>query len=240
MEYKTTVRGIELTLDTSSPMLDYYAQNCEKIETEVFHFIDSLKPDVDLFLDLGACEGRYAVYAGKRKINTVAIEPELQNFSILEANIRHNALSNIRPIKAALGRYAHSGELVIGQNTPGGHQKIVLDTTSRNNYKQTKLPKQTIDIVPLDSLNIKATAVKIDVDGSELETLLGGERTIRDCKQLIIELLSTDPNFDHCQALLTRWGFVTMAVFPIMYPWIEKHLANYWMVNRHQGTPAAV
>jgi len=230
MELKKNIRGIELLLSTDSEALKMYAEDYEKVEPENFDFIDTLKTN-DLFLDLGACEGRYAVYAAKKGIPTIAVEPESKNYDAMCRNISLNNLTNIQTHKIAVGKYTHSGRIVVGQNNAGGHHKILEDSCSRGSVKNSAAPRQEIEIFALDDLAWKPTAIKIDVDGSELDALEGGEKTIRSCQQIIIELYTTDPHYAKCRWLLQEWGFVDKQIYQIRFPYVEADLFNYWLIK---------
>lgn len=230
MELKKNIRGVELLLSTDSAALQMYAEGYEKVEPENFDFIDSLT-STDLYLDLGACEGRYAVYAAKKGIPTIAVEPENKNYDAMVRNVELNKLINIQVHKIAVGKFTHSGRIVVGQNNAGGHHKILEDSCSRAAVKQSASPRQSVEIKALDDLGWKPTAIKIDVDGSELDALEGGEQTIRNAKQILIELSTTDEHYAKCRWLLQEWGFKDKRTYQITYPYVENDLFNYWMVK---------
>lgn len=64
MPMDTFIRGIPIKLDTSTSALQDDATWTH--EPENLDFIDALIPGQDIFLDLGACEGRFALYAAKK------------------------------------------------------------------------------------------------------------------------------------------------------------------------------
>jgi len=231
MKLKKTIRGIELLLSTDSSALNRYAQECEKIEPEIFDFIDTLTPS-DKFLDLGACEGRFAVYAAKKGIPTIAIEPESKNYDALCRNVSLNKLANIQTLKLAVGKISRPGYLVVGQDIAGGHLKVLECASDRDRFKSKELPRQLVKIKALDDLDIKATAIKIDVDGSELDVLEGGTKTISASQQVIIELFNYGKHFVKCKSLLYSWGFLDIAAYTIQYPWPAPNFYNFWMAKR--------
>jgi FkbM family methyltransferase len=230
MELKKNIRGVELLLSIDSAALQMYAQGYEKVEPENFDFIDSLA-STDLYLDLGACEGRYAVYAAKKGIPTIAVEPEDKNYNAMCQNIALNKLVNIQPHKIAVGKYSHSGRIVVGQNNAGGHHKILEDSCSRNSVKNSSSPRQAVEIKALDDMGWNPTAIKIDVDGSELDALEGGEKTIKNARQVLIELSTIDEHYAKCRWLLVEWGFKDIRTYQITYPYVEQNLFNYWLIK---------
>jgi len=230
MRLKKLIRSTEIELCTETGALKFYAHKCHLIEPEVFDLIDTLTTS-DLFLDLGACEGRFSIYAAKNNISTIAVEPEDRNFQALLTNIKLNNLTNIRAEQIAIGKYSHDGKLVIGQNIAGGHCKIVEDSSSRDDFKCNSSPRQNIQIKALDDLGWNPTAVKIDVDGSELDTLEGGVKTLRTCQQILIELFSHDPHLERCLAILKDLGFHEKHRYPILEPEPAMGYFNYWFVR---------
>ena len=230
MELKKNIRGIELLLSIDSAALQMYAEGYEKVEPEVFDFIDMLG-STDLFLDLGACEGRYAVYAAKKGIPTIAVEPENKNYDAMCQNISLNKLTNIQTHKIAVAKYTHSGLIVVGQNNAGGHHKILEDSCSRGLVRNPTAPRQAVEIKALDELAWSPTAIKIDVDGSELDALEGGEQTIRGAQQIIIELSPADDHYARCRWLLQEWGFKDKQTYRITFPYYEQNLFNYWFIK---------
>lgn len=49
----------------------------------------------DILFDLGACEGRFTVYAGCKNLKTYSFEPDCYNYYVLEENIKLNNLENL-------------------------------------------------------------------------------------------------------------------------------------------------
>ena len=64
----------------------------ETKETKILHWIDSFLPE-DMFLDLGANVGVFAIFAALNKTNFIAVEPDKLNFALLNKNIIKNNLN---------------------------------------------------------------------------------------------------------------------------------------------------
>ena len=77
------LRGVNMQLLASNRALRLCSQM--NYETEVLDIIDRT-PTGEVFCDLGACEGRFSVYAALKGLKVISIEPELRNFSALEKN----------------------------------------------------------------------------------------------------------------------------------------------------------
>ncbi|MGZ5434782.1 MAG: FkbM family methyltransferase [Pyrinomonadaceae bacterium] len=208
------MRGVTLNLVGHTRALELCAGMNR--ETEVLDFIDRIEPG-EVFYDLGACEGRFALYAALRGIRCYAFEPESMNFSALQENF---ALNRIRvehlltPLKYAVGEANHQSTIKIGQPWAGGHHRVLSDVSSRVDLDFNFVSEQPVEVVALDAfidnMNLPApNYMKIDVDGSELAFLKGAQQTLasRSLKAIIFELLERDVSYQEAIALLEALGF---------------------------------
>lgn len=221
-------RGKTLFFENSSLLAGFFLDNYSEVEPENFDFIDSLKEDI--LMDLGACEGRYAIYSAVRGIRTFAVEPESKNFEALLTNAKLNKLNNLSCYKIATGRYDHDSRITIGQAVAAGHHKIVVDASSRSasaDYGTESVSVKSLDSFVLE-LGITPTALKIDVDGSELDTLIGGLLTLGKINHLMIELQINDKE---SLDLINKSGLILKEKFQIVKPWLEPNLYNFWFVR---------
>lgn len=214
LEYTSIlVRGVGMKLMTYTRSLEL----CSRMnyETENLDFIDKMEPGQVMY-DLGACEGRFSLYAALKGIRVVSFEPEEKNFSVLSQNIQVNALQqgSIHAIHAGVGAANGKAVINIGQPWAGGHQKIVDHGEIRNDLNFDFVEKQEINLVSLDELLDEGKLpvpdyLKIDIDGSELPFLKGAEKALRhgNLKGIIFELNESDPNFKMIIADLSGYGF---------------------------------
>jgi FkbM family methyltransferase len=217
-----TVRGIELTLVTYNRALELCARM--NYETEVLDFIDGI-PENGVFFDLGACEGRFALYAALKGIRTYAFEPEQSNFDALLQNRDLNSASagsRLLPYRLAVGERTGKATLKIGQPWAGGHQKVVQMPSSRVDPGFDFAAEQEIDIVGLDAFVERErlpfpTHIKVDVDGSELPFVMGAQNTLRDprLKSVIFELCKTDEKYSQITGALQESGLAPVGEFEI-------------------------
>lgn len=138
--------------------------NCESIEDEAFENILKLC-DGDNFLDLGAYNGDTILDFANRVKNYGAItgvEPDRKTFQKL---IKNTQGLNVKLINAAVS--SKCGSTFFEQNSSRG----------------SNLGKgEPIDLITIDSLNDKFDFIKFDVEGQELNAIIGGEKTIREQK----------------------------------------------------------
>ena len=171
------VRGVEFKLMTYTRSLEL----CSRMnyETENLDFIDEI-PVNDVLYDLGACEGRFSIYAAKMGVRVYAFEPEKKNFSVLGQNIDLNFKSkdNITIYNYGVGKYDSNAIIKIGQPWEGGHQKVVEHDEIRSDLSFNFVEKQDIKLVSIDSMIKKGECLppnylKIDIDGSEMPFIEG-------------------------------------------------------------------
>lgn len=121
----------------------------------------------ELFVDVGAHVGTWALRATRSFRQVVAFEPDPTANKILRTNVKLNKLDNITVVEAAIS------------NTFGGP---LLEGGTQNVKKGDRAPIRT-----LDSFGLKPSLVKIDTEGNELRVLQGALETLRQKPQLVIE-----------------------------------------------------
>ena len=168
-------------------------------EKDVYSFIDTMETD-DIFFDIGGCEGRFAVYSGKKNIKTFVFEPDKYNFLVLNENITINNLYNIvKTYKIAVSNVNKKLNLFKNQPWFGGHLKI-LENGERLNNIENYAEIEVIDAFRLDDFIIQnnipfPTHIKVDIDGSEKNFIEGSNLILQKIKKIHIEL--TDDNKDY-------------------------------------------
>lgn len=221
----TTIRGQHITLLVDNDSLLEWSS--WKHEPEILDFIDALDPQKDVFADLGACEGRFALYAASKGIFTYAVEPERNNFQALSTNKTLNKLDNLTLIDKAVGAFAHPSKIVLGSNWAGGHNKAIADTAGRCDLSFGFGSIQDVDVVTTDELfkTAKVTAMKVDIDGSENEFMAGATQLLArpEMQNLMFELCKVDRAYHSILRQLNYLGFYLHKEFEI-----EPNLFNIW------------
>ncbi len=139
-----------------------------------------------IFVDTGAYVGTYTRWASKRvgkKGIVIAIEASPSNFKQLTYNV--GGLANVRLVQAA----AWSKNTDLSLNLSGPDSPATNSVVQKNHMTHSITVKAvTIDSL-LVSMNIpRIDAVKIDVEGAELEVLKGMLNSLADVKFVCIEL----------------------------------------------------
>jgi len=167
-----------LANDTSRAL---YVGGC--YEPNEFFFLSKVLRRGMTFVDVGANEGLYALFAAPRVGPTgvvLAIEPSGREFARLEDNIRLNRLRNVATFRLALFSHPGSGELAIAEGQHSGQN--VLGRAIPNPQVRCQ-GVERVELKRLDDLLGEVGVprldfLKADAEGAEKHVLAGGERSI--------------------------------------------------------------
>ena len=189
-------------------------------EPHTVDWLEGFPENSIVFLDIGANVGAYSLIAAKyhrqqgRDIRCFAVEPNFANYYSLCLNVRRNALgSSIVPMNAAISQVSYIAEL---KGPPGRRSDVAGQSdyqvsgpavrgSKANNVEQV-IAFSLDDLVNL--LNIIPTAIKIDVDGAELQILQGASATLDNvaCRTVLVEARD-EQEMDVMQEFLYQYGF---------------------------------
>ena len=152
-------------------------------EPNEFVFLDTLLRPGMTFVDGGANDGIYSLFAGRRvgQAGTVlAIEPSDREHRRLLANLARNPKVGVTPVRAALGREPGEAVLAVAE---AGHEGQNTIGPSVSNPKVVTAAHETVQVTTLDLLVerhrlSRVDVVKLDVEGSEVDALLGAREMI--------------------------------------------------------------
>ena len=172
-----TIHGHRMLLASknSYPPID---MALDRYETETTRLFESLIKPGMVIVDVGAHVGYYSLLAARLVGPTgkvYSFEPDPDNHSLLLKNIEYNGYHNIRAVNYAISNRLGSATLY---NT-------ALDS-GRHSIYQHGLPQRgtvTVDTTPMDTFLEgegwpRIGLVKIDVEGAELDVLMGMEQLI--------------------------------------------------------------
>lgn len=181
---QVTRNGVKYSLDISN-LVDWYIYfNFMNLAHELF--LNSLKED-DTIIDVGANIGLISMRAALiAKNGTVySFEPYGKTFDRLEYHKQLNGLENIYPCNMGLGRKEE--EVAFNTNFVGnpGMYRINKNFDTKSN----RIKIGTLDRFVAENNLQRIDAIKIDVEGYEMEVLLGATKTLSDFKpMLFVEL----------------------------------------------------
>jgi FkbM family methyltransferase len=151
----------------------------------------------DVFVDVGAHIGTYAIPIAKKAQKVIAFEPNKYSFELLTDNISLNHLTNIAAYNMAVSKksgsvsFSYENEPCYSRIIDGDQISNITIIENSSNHNNNIHLVNTID---LDSVLLKEDRVdwiKIDVEGHEVDVLEGAMQTIRRHKpKIIIELMS--------------------------------------------------
>jgi FkbM family methyltransferase len=130
--------------------------------------------DGELFVDIGAHIGTWAIRATRSYRKVVAFEPNIETNRILRTTVRMNGLGNISVYSAALSNI--SGERI----------------ASTRNWMSRKTVERRVPVRTLDSFKLNPSLVKIDTEGDEFPVLQGAAETLKRTPRIIVETHSPE------------------------------------------------
>lgn len=144
----------------------------------------------DLVYDVGAFVGIHTLLSSRVARSVVAIEPNPTMFKTLQRTVQDNQATNITSVQVAIGSRTGAAELFFhgsasslrpNRDSSGHHTSVELTTLD----DLAKANGETPD------------AIKIDVEGAELEVLRGANRCLAASRVIWVEVHSTKlPLFD--------------------------------------------
>lgn len=159
-------------------------------EPNEFAFLqDFLRPGMT-FVDIGANEGAYTVFAAQRvgaSGRVLAVEPSERELTRLRENIALNRLANVVVVAAAAGDAEGTADLAVaeadhaGQNTIGrrvANPQIRTDSIER-------VPVRMLDALLEEHEIDDPDFVKIDAEGSEPLVLAGARGTLSSTRPIL-------------------------------------------------------
>ena len=149
----------------------------------------------DVFVDIGAHIGSYAIPIAKNAQKVIAFEPNKDSFDLLTKNIALNHLTNIEAHNIAVSKKRGAVSFIYGHESI---YSMIMDSDQSTNVEVTENAKPNnnnihlVNTTDLDSALSKEDRVdwiKIDVEGHEVDALEGAIQTIRIHKpKIIIEI----------------------------------------------------
>jgi FkbM family methyltransferase len=153
-----------------------------------------------VFIDVGAHIGKYAIALADLADLVIALEPDPRNHPTLNYNIQLNKLNNVRAINVAASSSRASAKLRVN-NSFTAHSHIAREG-KENKGRYVLVQSDTLDNI-VQNLNLGSGdtcfALKIDVEGHELEVLRGAQTVLQ---RTILLLVETEPNAYRLKKLL--------------------------------------
>lgn len=228
----------EYTLKFNNKNLKYYLR--DDVDFSVFNEIfkireykvadNVLKNAKYPIIDIGAHVGFFSIYAAclNENVNILAIEPEKNNFEMLEKHKNVNIFTKIKTYKCAIGNKTKKGKILIKEDSI--NHKIFKE--KEEGILQETMIFNFIDF--LDKNNIdKVSLIKMDIEGGEYDIFESlKENDFLRIGSIIMEYHVLDKKRDerYIEELLRKNGF-SVQNFPSKF---EKDLGFIFAINKRK------
>jgi FkbM family methyltransferase len=179
--------SVEVLLGNDNSLCLYV---CGSFEPNEFAFLDKvLKPGM-VFLDVGANDGYYTLFAAQRVGpggRVLAFEPSTRERVNLKRNVARNKMGNVTVIPAALGASSGTADLQLAQGVHAGHNTLghfANDGVQPESVEQVDV--RTLDGVARELGLTRIDAMKIDVEGAEASVIAGAREVLAGARPLIV------------------------------------------------------
>ena len=169
----------DFSIKTYENLLNYRLTNNVELIEEIYekshlqYFPDESilpKTEKEIFIDAGAFNGatsrQFSDWVNGKYEKIYVMEPDDLMFTITKEYLKLKNISSIELVKA--GAYSNNGEIHFLENNLSGSSKISEDGGC------------VIKTVSIDSMldGACATYIKMDIEGAEMEALIGADKTI--------------------------------------------------------------
>ena len=164
-----------------------YVAGC--LDPNEFALLDKLLTPGMVFLDAGANEGFYTVFASYRvgKTGSVwAFEPSKREMERLTANVELNGLANVRTFGVGLADEDTNAELLIAGDEHSGHNTLGQFVYESELSKRESVPLRRLDNLVRENALERLDFLKIDVEGAERRVLAGALGALRLFRPMIL------------------------------------------------------
>ena len=184
-----------------------------------------------VFVDVGANVGGYSIRACKMGVETIAIEPDPDNFHVISLNVKHNHLANTHLLRLAVGDKKEVRDLYYNENY--STVSYCLDQNKTTLEAKCKVQVMPLDLALAPLLGDKQiNLLKIDTEGFEIEVLKGASNCLKRTRYIILEVLpGTKAKLQKVLNLLKPLGFELIDKL-CMVP-IGSNIAEYTLFFRN-------
>lgn len=155
------------------------------------NFIINSLNEGDTFVDLGANEGWFSLYASREvgiKGKVISVEPQMRLVKVIKKNVQLNKLKNIIVVEAAIGKAKGSRMIALAPSINNGSTSFVKIRRSLFLKKQKVSFLTLTEVFEIYKLT-KIDLIKIDIEGFEGEALKSGASLLQNklIKRIIID-----------------------------------------------------
>jgi FkbM family methyltransferase len=186
-------------------------------EPNEFVFVARTLSQGMVFVDGGANDGLYSILAGHyvgHSGRVLAVEPSSRECQRLHANVALNQLDNVLLEQVALGEEPGESYLAVA----GIGREVLNAVLPRHTSDSTQAGGESVHVETIDALVRRhgferVDVIKLDIEGSEVDALLGAKETIRRFRPVMLieaeedRLATLDRTVDDLVALLEQHDY---------------------------------
>ncbi len=164
---------------------------------------------INTFLDIGANIGLYSLHLASinKNCKIYSFEPLSLNYNQLVSNVNLNNFANINIYKYAIGDQNISTLINYSLKNNNLGEASINDIEGEFN--------EIVQMVTLDSFfekeKIKIDFIKLDIEGNELNALLGMDKILKKCKPTILIEMNVEIDLKKCKEVdfyLKNLGYI--------------------------------
>jgi FkbM family methyltransferase len=190
----------------------FFLGGFERESLNLCRFLSSRAPG-DVFVDVGAFHGLYALLLAPYFAQVVAFEPLAPNRKRMVDAFGENKIENVDVRPAALGDLQEELDFQLSPRGTDGQGTLLVD--SRTDLPVIRVPVRRGD-EELQEFASRIGLIKIDCEGYEKQVLAGLRHTLEQSRPFVLFEISdaTGPQFDSEQELLGSFpdGYVLFEV----------------------------
>jgi len=185
--------GVKMRLHTDS-ILSHHIY-CENFEWQERAFVNAFLREGDVFVDVGAHVGLFALTAAFRVGSTgqvYAFEPSLKNYLRLKDNVALNQFENVSSYQMALSSNQARVKLVVSLDGYDAWNSLAQPVAGHT-YEVEEVDTTTWDdFAEQHDLLGRVAMMKIDVEGWEQHVLAGGQKAFSSLDAPVLQVEFTD------------------------------------------------
>jgi FkbM family methyltransferase len=221
--HKGLIIQIYLANDLSRPV---FIGGC--IDPNEFAFLDSVLKEGMVFVDAGANEGLYSLFASRcvgPSGRVFSFEPSQREFHRLGCNLQINGLQNVHAVQAALAEAPGEMELRIADSSHAGQNTLGKFIYQVPLLRTERVSAQTLDGFASESGLTRLDILKLDVEGAERRVLEGSRKVLRELRPMIL--------FEASDGALQAQG----SSLPDVLEFLRSQNYRFYAFDEHTGAP---
>jgi len=232
VENQKTLNATKLKNGMSMVLLDDHIGSIIKAtgcfyEQDLINFVKRLAFPKTV-LDVGSNIGNHALgWSGHDEYKVFCFEPDAKLAEIARQNLEMNSV-DFELFIHGCGREYECLPFVSGDETNSGVGSFKRDAES----------DRTLEILPIDDINIPRSIdlIKIDVEGFELDVLLGAKETIFKHQPILVVEHHNYECFDRCRCILMELGYKPISVHCATPTFVYVHSEKFGLTNSTETT----